>query len=108
MVVMKCDGLEVLHARFVLSPRLGRAFCFAQLVLFAIWGAITGIMNVDRTHVKKTTVWRLLLLALVTGHGITTGAAAPEPAGWYAGDMHVHRNCGQFTDYTNTVAEIRE
>jgi hypothetical protein len=20
--------------------------------------------------------------------------AAPEPAGWYAGDMHVHRSCG--------------
>jgi hypothetical protein len=21
-------------------------------------------------------------------------AAGPEPAGWYAGDMHVHRSCG--------------
>jgi hypothetical protein len=24
-------------------------------------------------------------------------AARPEPPGWYAGDMHVHRNCGEVT-----------
>ena len=25
---------------------------------------------------------------------ITLPSAGPEPAGWYAGDMHVHRSCG--------------
>jgi hypothetical protein len=25
---------------------------------------------------------------------ITTAPSGPEPAGWYAGDMHVHRSCG--------------
>ena len=26
--------------------------------------------------------------------GVTGQAAGPEPAGWYCGDMHVHRDCG--------------
>jgi hypothetical protein len=26
-----------------------------------------------------------------------TSAARPEPAGWYSGDMHIHRNCGEAT-----------
>jgi hypothetical protein len=25
---------------------------------------------------------------------VTVASAGPEPAGWYAGDMHVHRSCG--------------
>ena len=25
---------------------------------------------------------------------VTTQSTAPEPAGWYTGDMHVHRSCG--------------
>ncbi len=28
---------------------------------------------------------------------ITNAHAQPEPAGWYAGDIHVHRNCGDGT-----------
>lgn len=38
-------------------------------------------------------LWLLLFLALLGGYGLTA-RAAPEPAGWYAGDMHVHRSCG--------------
>jgi hypothetical protein len=33
-------------------------------------------------------------LALIWGGQSTASAADPEPAGWYAGDMHVHRSCG--------------
>ncbi len=35
-----------------------------------------------------------LLLALFVGIPKPDVHAAPEPAGWYAGDMHVHRSCG--------------
>jgi hypothetical protein len=28
---------------------------------------------------------------------VSASDAKPEPAGWYAGDMHVHRNCGEGT-----------
>ena len=31
-----------------------------------------------------------------SGRGMVK-AAGPEPKGWYAGDMHVHRNCGEGT-----------
>ena len=36
----------------------------------------------------------LLLIGLLGGFGLTAQAANPEPADWYAGDMHVHRSCG--------------
>ncbi len=26
----------------------------------------------------------------------------PEPSGWYSGDIHVHRNCGDGTSITST------
>ncbi len=35
----------------------------------------------------------LIVLALVAAAG-PSSAAPVEPAGWYAGDMHVHRSCG--------------
>jgi len=38
---------------------------------------------------KRAFVFLLSLVALCTIH-----AQTPEPAGWYAGDMHVHRSCG--------------
>ena len=41
-----------------------------------------------------TRLWFLLLIGLLGGFGLTAQAANPEPAGWYAGDMHVHRSCG--------------
>ena len=30
----------------------------------------------------------------LSGTGTSTTSTVPEPAGWYAGDMHVHRSCG--------------
>ena len=33
-------------------------------------------------------------LALTLGTNSLAVADGPEPAGWYAGDMHVHRSCG--------------
>ena len=39
-------------------------------------------------------LWFLLFLGLLGGYGLNAQAAGPEPAGWYAGDMHVHRSCG--------------
>jgi hypothetical protein len=33
-------------------------------------------------------------LALTLGANSPASAADPEPTGWYAGDMHVHRSCG--------------
>ena len=39
-----------------------------------------------------------IALLILLGLALTSGAdlvhAGPEPAGWYAGDMHVHRSCG--------------
>ena len=32
-----------------------------------------------------------------------TSQKGPEPAGWYAGDMHVHRNCG-----TDSVVDVQQ
>ena len=36
----------------------------------------------------------ILLLVVLGGSGLKVQAAGPEPAGWYCGDMHVHRDCG--------------
>ena len=40
------------------------------------------------------------------GHSFTR----PESSGWYAGDMHVHRNCGEVTGIVpeKTIAEMME
>ncbi len=47
----------------------------------------------------------LLTVVMVGARALSAQGAGPEPAGWYAGDMHVHRNCGT-THATNTVAQI--
>jgi hypothetical protein len=39
---------------------------------------------------KRAVVFALVLFVSF----ISVGAQNPEPAGWYAGDMHVHRSCG--------------
>lgn len=49
--------------------------------------------------IAEKQTWRkgfcfLLLLGLLGSTGLTAQAAGPEPSGWYAGDMHVHRSCG--------------
>ena len=43
----------------------------------------------------KTQALSLLLLGAWLGCEFTARAAGPESTNWYAGDMHVHRNCGE-------------
>src|SRR5579864_47380 len=42
-----------------------------------------------------------LLLGLLSGSALM--AQAPEPAGWYAGDMHVHRSCGSSPESVSSM-----
>ncbi|MEI6067575.1 MAG: DUF4082 domain-containing protein [Methylococcaceae bacterium] len=51
-------------------------------------------MNIIQKREWITRLWFLLLMGLLGGFVLTVQAANPEPAGWYAGDMHVHRSCG--------------
>ena len=34
---------------------------------------------------------------------ITTTSTGPEPTGWYAGDMHVHRSCGSSPEAVSSI-----
>ena len=43
---------------------------------------------------ERVPLWLWLVASLLGGQGFVAWAAGPEPAGWYAGDMHVHRSCG--------------
>jgi hypothetical protein len=43
---------------------------------------------------KREWLTRFWFLLLLSGSGLNAQAANPEPVGWYAGDMHVHRSCG--------------
>jgi len=48
----------------------------------------------------------LVILATVAVMAISlngAGAANPEPSGWYAGDMHVHRDCGSTPESVSSV-----
>ena len=45
----------------------------------------------NRVH---TVLWVPLVLGLAGGFDLAAQAAGPESAGWYSGDMHVHRSCG--------------
>ena len=38
---------------------------------------------------------------------ITLPSAGPEPAGWFAGDMHVHRSCGETRHNLSTMHDLR-
>src|ERR1035441_4512743 len=56
-------------------------------------------MKVIPMHFNEGLAWRsatlsFLLLGLLGGVGFKAQAAGPEPTGWYAGDIHVHRSCG--------------
>jgi hypothetical protein len=54
-------------------------------------------MNTISKREFKTRLYFFLLVGLIgllSGVGLTAQAANPEPADWYAGDMHVHRSCG--------------
>jgi hypothetical protein len=37
---------------------------------------------------------------------VSPSAAGPEPAGWYAGDMHVHRSCGGAPTSLSTMYQL--
>ena len=45
-------------------------------------------------HLYKRIAIVLTLFSAMIFASINARAAGPEPAGWYAGDMHVHRSCG--------------
>ncbi len=60
-------------------------------------------MNTMRRHEWRTRLWFLLLLGLLGGYVLTAQAAVPEPAGWYAGDMHVHRSCGGSPEAVSSI-----
>ena len=62
-------------------------------------------MDCNKGFRWQTRALSLLLLTGLGGFGVKVQAVGPEPAGWYAGDMHVHRNCGT-THATNTVAQV--
>ena len=51
-------------------------------------------MNTVEKVLWKTRLLSLLLPGILLGYEFTAQAAGPEPVGWYAGDMHVHRSCG--------------
>jgi hypothetical protein len=51
------------------------------------------VVSIPR-HQLQDTRCVLLVLSLLGCQELAVQAAGPEPAGWYAGDMHVHRSCG--------------
>ena len=51
-------------------------------------------MNPFRNNEKQIYFWLCLASGLFGGRDCPAQAAGPEPAGWYAGDPHVHRSCG--------------
>ena len=45
--------------------------------------------------IRESRTWRGTPLAADVAWSFTTGASInPQPAGWYSGDVHVHRSCG--------------
>jgi hypothetical protein len=44
----------------------------------------SGIKDITGKSLNSTYAWSF----------VTAGVALPEPAGWFTGDMHVHRSCG--------------
>ena len=49
-----------------------------------------------------------LIFAMLThlpSYSATVQAAGPEPAEWYAGDMHVHRSCGGSPEAVSSLYE---
>ena len=51
-------------------------------------------MIYNRKFLGLTRPVSLFVLGVLLGSGLCLQAAGPEPAGWYSGDMHVHRSCG--------------
>ena len=51
-------------------------------------------MNSAEFQQWRPVSWFLVLLGVLTLCALAARGADPEPAGWYSGDMHVHRSCG--------------
>jgi hypothetical protein len=51
-------------------------------------------MKCNKGFCWQTPSVAFVLVGALGGFGLNVEAAGPEPAGWYAGDMHVHRSCG--------------
>jgi hypothetical protein len=51
-------------------------------------------VNPFRNNERQICFWLCLVSGLFGGRDCLAQAAGPEPAGWYAGDPHVHRSCG--------------
>ena len=85
----------------LLSPL--RAPRFLVRSVFSLHAAESDVVSPFDNHRGLARVSFLLVLGLLGGGGSVVKAAGPEPAGWYAGDMHVHRSCG---DSPVTVSSI--
>jgi hypothetical protein len=60
-------------------------------------------MNFNKGFCWQTPSLALLLLGAMGGLGFKVQASVPEPAGWYAGDMHVHRSCGGTPESVSSI-----
>lgn len=57
-------------------------------------------MKANQTHWKAVSA---LISGLLFLHIVPATCAGPEPAGWYAGDMHVHRSCGSSPESVSSI-----
>ena len=71
----------------VLSVRLGVLICENVALEKG-----TVVSSTKKIRAICSTFW--LLSGLLECYGAAAQAPGPEPAGWYAGDMHAHRSCG--------------
>jgi uncharacterized protein YjdB len=60
-------------------------------------------MKCNKRCFWQTSSLAFLVLAALGGFGLKVQAAGPEPAGWYAGDMHVHRSCGTSPEAVSSI-----
>jgi len=75
-----------------------------KLLNLYITNADANLQRKENVLVSENT-WQALLpsetvftmTGLPADNQIAISVDKPEPAGWYAGDMHVHRNCGEVT-----------
>lgn len=51
-------------------------------------------MKIAKKWTKRVLKDLWLSFAIIRIIGANEASAAPEPSGWFAGDMHVHRSCG--------------
>ena len=68
--------------------------------------SVNSYLETMKTH-KMDWLTRLLPRLLIFGtlfhYALAANAAGPEPAGWYSGDMHVHRSCGGSPETVSSI-----